>query len=278
MSKPLARNKLAVVMGVNEIASAVALWLHRAGYRAILTHDPDGVVIRRRMAFHDALFGDVEPLEGVTPGVIENGLDLLRAHAAGGVHVTRLGLSDLLAVGHFQVLVDARMQKYKVTPDLRGLAALTIGLGPGFSSDVNCDAAVETRPGFIGAAPRARWTQAADRRASQLGGTGAERFVYSPFAGRWRTALDIGAKVYKNVVLGHLDGAPLMAPCDGILRGLARDGVEIPGFVKVVEVDPRGRNARWTGTDERGSAIAEAALRLVETRFAARQVPLTLVN
>jgi hypothetical protein len=48
----------AVILGTNEIASAVAVYLHRAGYRVVLSHDPVPPVIRRKMAFHDALFDE----------------------------------------------------------------------------------------------------------------------------------------------------------------------------------------------------------------------------
>jgi hypothetical protein len=46
---------LAVVMGTNEIASAVAVSLIRAGIPTVLSHDPYPPVIRRGMSFHDAL-------------------------------------------------------------------------------------------------------------------------------------------------------------------------------------------------------------------------------
>jgi hypothetical protein len=50
---------------------------------------------------------------------------------------------------------------------------------------------------------------------------------------------------------------------DGFLRGIARDGVVVPQNVKLVEVDPRGRASSWTGTDEYGRAIADAAYRVI---------------
>ena len=50
----------------------------------------------------------------------------------------------------------------------------------------------------------------------------------------------------------------MVAPRDGILRGIARDGIEVPAGIKLLEIDPRGRDAQWTGTDGRGRAIASA--------------------
>ncbi|HPG04259.1 MAG TPA: xanthine dehydrogenase, partial [Rhodoblastus sp.] len=79
-------------------------------------------------------------------------------------------------------------------------------------------------------------------------------------------------RVFKGFVLGHLDGAPVHAPIDGLVRGIARDGARMPAGVKLLEIDPRGRKAKWTGMDERGRAIAEAtvsAIKIVAARKSA---------
>ena len=215
------------------------------------------------MAFHDALFSDAGRIEDIVAERIDDAMQLLRAlRDPGRVLVSWLGVLDLLPIRSIDVLIDARLQKHRITPDLRRLARLTVGLGPGFASQSNCDAAVETRPGKIGLV-NSGWTDAADGKASQLGDMGAERFVYSPFAGRWHTPIEIGARVYKDLVLGHLSGVPTVAPRDGILRGIARDGSEVPAGVKLIEIDPRGRQAQWTGIDERGRAIAKATLNAI---------------
>ena len=61
-----------------------------------------------------------------------------------------------------------------------------------------------------------------------------------------------------------------LAPRDGILRGIVRDGSEVPAGVKLVEIDPRGRDAQWTGTDDRGRAIASATVAAVRLHAARR--------
>lgn len=269
---PLPNERLfAVILGTNEIASAVGIQLVHAGYCVVLSHDPDPPVIRRKMAFHDALFTDTAQVEDVIAERVDDGMQVYRAlRAPPRVFVTLLGLLDLIPVRHIDLLIDARLQKRRITPDLRRLARLTIGLGPGFSSTCNCDVAVETRPGRIELVTDRRWTDAADGVASSLGDVGAERFVYSQFAGRWHTPVEIGTRVYKDLMLGHLSGIPVVAPRDGILRGIARDGSEVPAGVKLLEIDPRGRHAEWTGTDERGRAIANATSAAIKFHAARR--------
>lgn len=252
---------LAIVLGTNEIASAVAAQLTRAGFAVAMSHDPFPPVIRRAMSFHDALFGDPAVVEGVRGERAETAMELAAALARPlQVAVTPLHLTDLLAIRSPVALVDARMQKHRVTPDYRRLAHITVGLGPNFVVDANCDVAIETKPVKNGAIVAGGATEAADGQARALGGVGRERFVYSGRAGLWHTPVDIGMRVFKGFVLGHLDGFPIHAPIDGILRGIARDGARMPAGVKLLEIDPRGRRAKWAGMDERGRGIADAVV------------------
>jgi hypothetical protein len=49
------------------------------------------------------------------------------------------------------------------------------------------------------------------------------------------------------------------------LRGIVRDGSEVPAGVKLLEIDPRGRHAQWTGIDDRGRTIAKAVMTAIGT-------------
>jgi hypothetical protein len=221
------------------------------------------------MAFHDALFGDRALVEDIEGERAEDAVTLVTVLANPvRVAVTRLGLVDLIAIRSPHILVDARMQKHRITPDLRSLAPVTVGLGPHFRVDANCDIAVETRPIKIGRLVTDGETDAADGKASCLGEVGAERFVYSDRSGLWHTPLEIGMRVFKGVVLGRLDGLSVVSPLDGILRGIVRDGSEVPPGVKLIEVDPRGRKAKWTGIDDRSRTIAMATLDAIRLKLA----------
>jgi hypothetical protein len=272
------RRPVAVILGTGEIASAVAVYLCRAGFATILSYDPFPPVIRRSMAFHDALFGDRAVVEDVEAERAEDAVTLLAVLAKPArVAVTTLGLVDLIAIRSPQVLVDARMQKHRIVPDLR-VVQLAVGLGPNFQVDANCDIAVETRPNKTGRLVTAGHTDAADGIASRLGRVGGERFVYSEQTGLWHTPIEIGMRVFKGFVVGRLGGLPVQAPLDGILRGVVRDGSKVPRGVKLIEVDPRGRNAQWTGIDERSRAIALATLKAIRLKIAKSAMAKALVE
>jgi xanthine dehydrogenase accessory factor len=253
-----------LILGTNEIASAVAVYLMTAGYSVILSHDAFPPVIRRAMAFHDALFGDRAAVEGIEGERAETVLEIASVLAKPGhVAVTPLQIPDLAGVIRPRLLVDARMQKRRVTPDYRRMAAVTVGLGPHFAAGVNCDIAVETRPARIGVLVMEGWTDQADGISRPLGGIGCERFVYSDRPGLWHTAVDIGMRTFKGFVVGHLDGVPVQAPIDGAIRGIVRDSTAVAAATKLLEIDGRGRDAQWTGIDERGRSIAEATVKAI---------------
>lgn len=261
--------RCAVILGTNEIASAVAVHLHRDGYGVIMSHDPQPPVIRRKMAFHDVLFGDDVTIAGVAAERADTSLDIrARLGRTSNILITELGLLDLIVISALDVLVDARMQKYLVKPDLRRLARSAVGLGPGFAGDTNCDIAIETHPAKAGRIIRSGSTASADGQPSRLGNIAAERFARAEVGGRWHTAIEIGTRVFKDFVVGHLGNTPVRAPFDGVLRGVVRDGIEVPAGAKLLEIDPRGRRANVTNIDVRVAQIARAVAKALATRDA----------
>jgi len=66
-------------------------------------------------------------------------------------------------------------------------------------------------------------TDRPDGIALQLGGRGAERFVRADFPGIWRTPIEIGTRIFKDYIIGFLGDTPIIAPFDGMLRGVVRD-------------------------------------------------------
>lgn len=261
--------QMAVILGTSEIASAIAVHLHRDRYGVVLSHDPAAPpVIRRKMAFYDALFDDAVIVEGVAARRADTGSEIRALMGGDAVIITELGLLDLIVLRRLDLLVDARMQKYYTMPDLRPLARLTIGVGPGFGGGANCHAAVETRPGKAGRVLATGSTDAGDGVPRRLGGRGEERFMRAENAGRWHTPVEIGTRVFKDFVIGHLGHAPVRAPFDGVLRGVVRDGIEVPAGVKLLEIDPRGRRATWSGIDPRSGLIAKTVVRAIALHHA----------
>ena len=219
------------------------------------------------MTFHDALFGDPTAIFEVAGERAETGLEVLSAIARPKtVAVTPLGLLDLLVLRRLDLVVDARLQALAPKPDFRNLAQITIGLGSGFQTSVNCDIALPSAcSGF------AQPTRAALASTSQ-------GFLYAEGRGLWRTAVDLGSRAFRGFVVGHVGAAAYSASLDGILVGVARDGAEVTEGDVLAEVDPRTRHATWTGMAPAGRAMAKAVMRAIQSCAAPREERATPVH
>lgn len=246
-----------LVLGGGDIGSAVAHRLFGLGAQVVLSERPRSAHARRGMAFTDALFEGAAVLDGVKARCVADARELEACwREASCIPMVTLPESLLLAEVHFDACVEATMRRYADPPDIRHMAALVIGLGPGYRPGSNCHVAVETQWGArMGqvlhegtAAPRSGGPVA-------LAGVKRERFAVAPEAGIWRTQARLGQKVDAGVVVGRLGVHEIHAPIAGQLRGLTHDDVEVRAGARLVEVDPR-EPAQIFGLGERPRAVA----------------------
>jgi xanthine dehydrogenase accessory factor len=256
-----------VVRGVGDVGSAVAHRLFRAGHRVVIHDTPLPTTSRRGMAFTDAVFDGVSVLDGVTAVRVDDLVALPLLLSAGEVVPAVVAdLPGLLAAVRPGVLVDARMRK-RSRPELqRGLAPLTIGLGPNFVAGENVELAVETSWEDLGRVIAEGPTRALSAEPRPIAGHGRDRVVYSPADDVFRTTLDIGDRVEPGQLVARLGSIRLRAPLAGALRGLTRDGVPVRVGTKVIEVDPRGAEATIEGIGERPGRIADGVLEALLSR------------
>lgn len=254
-----------LVMGGGDVGSAVAHALFQRHARVLIAERASSPHARRGMAFTDALFDGEARLEGVEArhvGDVQAAEDCWRQRQC--IPVMTLPESLITAAIRFDAVIEATMRREPVRTDIRALAPLTIGLGPGYTPGQNCHIAIETqwgeRMGQVlrdrAAAPRAGGPRALD-------GVTRERFVPAPHAGTWRTSASLGQRVRTGEPVGHLDNAPVHAPIDGHLRGLSRDGVQVAAGARLIEVDPR-RAPELAGLGERPRAIATGVVTALE--------------
>lgn len=255
----------AVVRGANDLASAVAVSLHRADYAVLLAEGSTPAVTRRGQAFADAAFdGDAEFL-GVRCRRIEDVTAWQDAGAPGIAYSTQ-PLDLVLAALIPEVLVDARMRKRAAPEDQRGLAPLVIGLGPNFVAGGNCDLAVETGWGeCLGQVVTTGPTRALAGEPKPIGGWARDRYVYAPAAGMFRTQHRIGDLVTEGETIAWIGETQVASPKTGTVRGLIRDGLRIAERQKCVEIVPPGYDVRSLA--ERPRRVAEGVLAALRLRY-----------
>jgi xanthine dehydrogenase accessory factor len=248
-----------LIRGSGDVGSAVAHLLAREGHEVVIHDVALPAAPRRGMAFADAIFDGSCDLEGVRARRIDD-VDGLRAGGA-DVLVTTVELGDALAAVVPDVLVDARMRKRAQPESQRGLARLTIGLGPNFVAGETTDLAIETQWGDdLGTVVSEGPTKALGGEPRSFEGHARDRFVYAPAAGVMRTEAQIAQRVIAGELVATIGDEELRAPLDGILRGLVHDGVPVDVGAKVVEVDPRGDLEKVFGIGPRPRRIAEGVL------------------
>jgi|FEC22Drversion2_1045045.scaffolds.fasta_scaffold00317_38 xanthine dehydrogenase accessory factor len=255
-----AASDLVLVRGLSEIASAVAHRLFTSGYGVALHNGPDAPKTHRRlMSFADAFFDGSAVLDGVTARRVESlTLDGTREF----IPVLVNELAACLGIRKWDVIVDARLRK-RVMPEChRGLAALSIGIGPGHVAGETADVAVESSWGdSLGAVVRSGPTLPLAGEPQPIDGVGRERNVYASVPGVLQSQRCIGDVVTAGAVVAFVGGWPIHAPISGTMRGLVRPGIEVSPGDKIVEIDPRPPcRASYRGLGERPSRVANGVL------------------
>jgi xanthine dehydrogenase accessory factor len=253
-----------LVRGAGDIGSAVAVRLFQAGHAVVIHEDPQPTTTRRGMAFADAVFDGEATLDGVKAVRVSDGLR--ESLASRSVIPVAIGnVMKLLAELQPDVLVDARVRKRSVPEIQRGLAPLTIGLGPNFVAGTTTDIVVETSWEDLGRVIRAGAPLPFRGEPREIAGHARDRYVYAAQAGVFRTNHRVGNRVRAGEPVAHIGAIALTAPLEGVLRGLTRDGVPVSTGTKVIEVDPRGDADLVHGIGERPARIATAIVDAVAT-------------
>ncbi|MDP2711495.1 MAG: hypothetical protein Q8O56_09775 [Solirubrobacteraceae bacterium] len=253
-----------LVRGCGDIGSAVAHLLLGDGHEVVINDVALPAAPRRGMAFADAVFDGACELAGVRARRVGALAELRRPHRD-EVLVTTEELGDVVAALRPDVLVDARMRKRAQPGEQRGLAPLTIGLGPNFVAGATTDLAIETQWGDeLGTVVTDGPTKPLGGEPRSFEGHARDRFVYAPAAGVMRTRAVIAQRVAAGETVATIGDEPLLAPLDGILRGLVHDGVPVDAGAKVLEVDPRGDLSKVVGIGPRPRRIAEGVAEAIE--------------
>ncbi len=201
-----------LVRGVGDVGSAVAVLLHRAGYAVAIHDEPAPAAPRRGMAFVDAVFDGWATLDGLTALRVKTPAELRMALRAGDVLPvsTFAAFDDVVEATAWSALIDARMRKRAVPERQRGMAPLTIGLGPNFIAGENVDLAIETSYGDqLGAIIEAGATLPLGGEPRPIAGVGRARFVYAPDGGRFITGARIGDRVEEGAVVATIGRTPV---------------------------------------------------------------------
>lgn len=252
---------LCVIRGGGDLATGVAWRLTRCGFGVIVTELSDPLTVRRAVAMSTAVAEGSVDVEGLVGRLVEDVDGAIAVAKSGEVAVmVCAGLPEVDAA----VVIDARLAKRNIDTCIED-APLVIGLGPGFTAGLDCDAVVETKRGHgLG---RVLWQGAALPNTGSPGlvaGYGVERVLRAPIDGEIRWEARIGDDVSATQHLGDVSGEPIKAPFDGVVRGLIRDGRVVTGGLKIGDIDPRA-GAPYNEVSDKALAVGGGVVEAVMT-------------
>ena len=254
-----ADRKLIIVRGAGDLATGAIVRLHNAGYKVAALEIREPTVIRRTVAFAEAVYEGTCEVEGVKAerAVIDDVPSVLER---GSVPVIIDPDLSILSSYRPAILVDAIIAKRNLGTD-RSLAPFTIALGPGFEAGVDVDAVVETKRGhYLGRVIYSGSAIANTGIPGMIGGYAAERVIHSPVHGIFTGLRRIGDIVRKGEVIAEVSSVPVTATIDGMLRGLLHSGLEVPSGFKIADIDPRGNEADYLTISDKARAIGGGVL------------------
>lgn len=227
------------IRGGGDLGSGVILRLQRAGMRVVVCELAQPLVVRRKVAFAEAVYTGEISVEEAVGQKAANLREVENAWAAGKVPVLidpDLNLANQLFP---DILVDARLLKRPLKMDLEKKPYI-IGLGPGFMVGENCHAGVETKRGpNLGRVYRQGSGEPDSGIPEMVNGYVEERVLRAPVDGIFAARATIGEVVKKGQLLADVSGIPVTAVFDGVVRGLLHSGLAVTRGDKLGDLDPR---------------------------------------
>jgi xanthine dehydrogenase accessory factor len=223
-----------LIRGGGDIATGVALRMHRCGYHVFITELKQPLAVRRTVSFAETVYEGEWTVEEVTAHKAESKEQAMEFSQHGIVPV--LVAPELESVSlDYDVLVDARLTKGIAEYSLAN-RPLIIGLGPGFTAGRNCHALVETNRGHT--LGRVYWNGSAQQDTAVPEGD-PHRVLRAPTDGIIAGHVEIGQHVKAGQSLASVGSEQVVSPFDGVVRGLIRSGLSVSKGLKIGDIDSR---------------------------------------
>ena len=257
-----------IVRGAGDLATGIALRLHRAHFRIVMTEIAQPTTIRRTVSFSEAVRCGNTEVEGVRAVLADSPAQALELAESGKLAVLVDPLGESVPVLHPDALVDAILAKRNLGTRITD-APVVIGVGPGFTVGVDCHAAVETMRGHDLGRALYRGSPIENTGVPGLiGGFAGERVLRAPADGVFVPLRQIGDRVREGDAVGSVNGVPMRCTIGGVLRGLLAEGIPVTRGMKAGDVDPRCEVSHcWRASDKAlavGGGVLEAILHLRE--------------
>ncbi len=256
-----------IIKGAGDLASGVAHRLWRSGFNLVMLELSRPLVVRRTVSFATAVYEAstvVESVEARLCPTVEKAPELFKKRI---IPVLIDPGSESLAFLQPKIIVDAIMAKKNLGTSITD-AELVIALGPGFTAGKDVHAVIETRRGHkLGCVIEHGSADADTGEPGEIAGYGMERLLRAPADGIFKPEKVIGETVMKGEKVALVDGKPVYAQVDGLVRGLLYSGLQVRKDMKIGDIDPRGDAVDCYSISDKARAVGGGVLEAIMNRY-----------
>lgn len=249
-----------LIRGAGDIASGIAVRLHRCGFTLAMTDLARPTSIRRTVCFSEAVLHGACTVEDITAEKAETRAQADAIWQRDHIPVFADDAGRVRAFLKPQAIVDARLAKVNLDTSTND-APIVVAVGPGFTAGRDCHAVVETQRGhYLGRAIYEGSAAANTGVPGSIGGYTVERLIRAPKAGIFHPVRRIGDQVEANELVAYVDEEPVRCLIDGTLRGILPEGIEVFAGMKSGDVDPRCKPEHCLCASDKALAVGGGVL------------------
>lgn len=242
----LINNELVIVRGAGDLATGVVYSLYKANFKVIILETQHPSAIRRKVALSEAVYDGktkVEDIEAVLVKNYEETLNIIANKDYKEIPILIDPNCEILNHIKPTFLIDAIIAKKNLGTN-KSMAKYTIALGPGFTAGKDCDIVIETMRGHnLGRMYLEGEAIPNTGIPGNIGGKEAERVIHASSDGIIENIKNIGDFVREKEVIAYINNdnkkIEVIAPFEGLLRGIIRDGFKVRNGLKIADIDPR---------------------------------------
>lgn len=240
-------DNLVIVRGGGDIASGTIYKLYKCGFKVLVLETENPSAIRRNVSFCEAIYQGTQTVEDVTCVLVKSVEEAKKLLEIGELVMLVDPRGNCISELKPMAVVDGILAKKNLGTH-KGMAEITVGLGPGFTAGISdtadVNAVIETMRGHsLGKVIYEGKASENTGVPGMIGGFARERVIYSPAEGVMKNIRKITETVKKDEVIAVIekDGeeVPVKATIDGLLRGMIRDGYPVTKGFKIADIDPR---------------------------------------
>lgn len=242
----LINNELVIVRGAGDLATGVVYSLYKAHFKVIILETQHPSAIRRKVALSETVYDGktkIEDIEAVLVKNYEEALNIIANKDYKEIPILIDPNCEILNHIKPTFLIDAIIAKKNLGTN-KSMAKYTIALGPGFTAGKDCDIVIETMRGHnLGRIYLEGEAIPNTGIPGNIGGKEAERVIHASSDGIIENIKNIGDFVREKEVIAYINNdnkkIEVIAPFEGLLRGIIRDGFKVRNGLKIADIDPR---------------------------------------